>query len=87
MSKPVATLGDGASHPGKIITSCSRHYANNGELIARQGDIFGCLLHGPNPIVASVSAKLEIEGKMVALHGSVTECGAVIIASATSPEA
>lgn len=86
MASLVATLGDGASHPGTIVTSCSRHFANNGRLIARRTDIFDCLIHGPNPIVGNVSPKVEVEGQMAARHGSVCECGAVIIASATSPE-
>ncbi|MGQ3671786.1 PAAR domain-containing protein [Xanthobacter sp. TB0136] len=89
MSKPVATLGDTSNHGGTIISACDRHYANNGRRIARLGDLHSCPIpgHGVTPIVAQVSAVLEIEGKMVALHGSVCGCGAVIIASATSPEA
>lgn len=87
MSRPVATLGDTSDHGGTIITACDRHYANNGQRIARLGDLHSCPIHGVSPIVAEVSKILEIEGKMVALHGSVCGCGAVIIASATSPEA
>lgn len=86
MASPAATLGDGATHPGQIITSCSRHYANNGKLIARQGDIFDCQIHGPNPIVGNVSSKVTFEGPFSARHGSVTECGAIIIATSTRPE-
>jgi uncharacterized Zn-binding protein involved in type VI secretion len=86
MPTPVATLGDPASHPGSIISSCSRHYANNGALIARQGDTFNCLIHGPNPIVGNVSPKVMVEGAMAARDGSVAACGAVIAARATSPE-
>lgn len=86
MPTPVATLGDGATHPGSITTSCERHYADNGRLIARKGDIFSCLWHGPNPIVGNVSPKVYVEGPQAARDGSVCACGAVIIASATSPE-
>ncbi|WP_084408596.1 PAAR domain-containing protein [Fulvimarina manganoxydans] len=86
MSDPVATLGDGASHPGKITSSCSRHYANNGRLIARQGDTFTCEWHGENPILGNVSPKVQVEGQMAARHGSICACGAVIVASAISPE-
>jgi uncharacterized Zn-binding protein involved in type VI secretion len=87
VSRPVVTLGDGATHPGKIASSCDRHYANNGKLIARKGDIFDCLDHGPNAITGGVSDVLEIEGAMAALDGSTSQCGAAMIASATSPEA
>ncbi|MCW4114743.1 PAAR domain-containing protein [Aurantimonas sp. MSK8Z-1] len=86
MPTPAATLGDTASHPGAIISSCSRHYADNGRLIARLGDFFDCLIHGPNPIVGNASPRVEIEGAMAARSGSVCACGAVIIASAASPE-
>lgn len=86
MASPVATLGDSASHPGKIITSCSRHYADNGQLIARKGDIYFCALHGPNKIILNVSPKVEVEGAMAARDGSVCECGARIIANASKPE-
>lgn len=85
MATPVATLGDGASHPGTIITSCARHYANNGALIARLGDIFDCTIHGPNPIVSNVSPVVKVEHEWAARDGSVCACGAVISASATSP--
>lgn len=86
MAERVATLGDSASHPGRIVTSCERHYANNGKLIAREGDMFLCIEHGLQPIVSNVSEKVEIEGAMAAHDGSVCACGAVIIANATSPE-
>lgn len=86
MSERVATLGDRATHPGFISTACERHYADNGQLIARGNDIFNCLIHGPNPIVGNLSPKVEIEGRMAARHGSTATCGASIIASATSPE-
>lgn len=86
MAAPAATLGDGATHPGEIITASSRHFANNGRMIARRHDLFDCLIHGPNPILGNVSPKVEIEGAMAARHGSICECGAVIIASATRPE-
>lgn len=86
MAKPTATLGDTASHPGQIVTACEKHYADNGRLIARKGDIFNCMEHGPNPIIRNVSTKVMVEGEFAARDGSVTQCGAVIIASATSPE-
>ncbi|WP_158873997.1 PAAR domain-containing protein [Antarcticirhabdus aurantiaca] len=87
MAKPVATLGDPGSHPGRIVTACARHRADNGQLIAREGDTFACLIHGPQPIRSAVSAKLMVEGAMAALDGSVAACGAVIRAGASSPEA
>lgn len=86
MGTPVATLGDGADHPGEIVSSCERHYANNGRLIAREGDMFLCEIHGLNPIVQNVSVKVEVEGAMAARHGSICLCGAIIIANASSPE-
>ena len=86
MTRPVATLGDPATHPGKIVTSCARHYADNGDLIAREGDMFDCAIHGLNPIVGNVSPKLNVEGAFAARDGSVCACGAEIRARASTPE-
>lgn len=87
MSAPVVTRGDAGSHGGAITSACSRHYANNGRLIARLGDTYACPIHGPNPISGGASPVLEVEGAMAALNGSTAACGAAMIASATSPEA
>lgn len=86
MPTPAATLGDTADHGGQIISASARHYANNGRLIARDGDIFDCVLHGPNQIIGNLSPKVMVEGRFAARHGSICACGAVIVASATSPE-
>lgn len=76
----IARLGDTSDHGGSISTSASRSKCE-GKLIARQGDILDCPIHGPNPIVEH-SSKLLCEGKPVARHGDATQCGATLISGA-----
>ena len=77
----IARLGDTGTHGGAIITSASKSYVE-GELIARKGDLYGCPVHGPNPIVGH-SNRLKCEGEFVARHGDATACGATLISGAT----
>lgn len=82
----VARLGDPGTHGGAVITSASRTKAEE-ILIARVGDIYGCPIHGPNPIVGGcVRTMCEgpiLNGPLIAFDGSPTACGATIIATAT----
>jgi uncharacterized Zn-binding protein involved in type VI secretion len=80
----IARLGDTSTHGGAIITSASKSYCE-GALIAREGDILDCPIHGPNPIVGH-STKLKCEGPFVARHGDATACGATLISGATKSE-
>lgn len=77
----IARLGDPGDHGGNIITSASRSKAEN-ILIARIGDTYDCVLHGPNPIVTG-AVRSRCEGPLIAFDGSNTACGAVIQATAT----
>ena len=77
----IARLNDTSSHGGVIVTSASKSKCE-GELIAREGDILNCPIHGPNPIVGH-SSKLMVEGKFCARHGDVTACGATLVSGAT----
>lgn len=81
----IVRLGDTSSHGGAVITSASKTLCE-GALIAREGDILDCPIHGPNPIVGH-SSKLLVEGKYVARHGDATACGATLVSGATkSPD-
>lgn len=73
----IARLNDTSSHGGSIITSASKTLCE-GQLIAREGDILNCPIHGQNPITGH-SSKLMVEGKFVARHGDETACGATLI--------
>lgn len=77
----IARLGDTSTHGGAIITSAEKTLCE-GALVAREGDILDCPIHGPNPIVEH-SSKLMVEGKFVARHGDATACGAKIVSGAT----
>ena len=76
-----ARLGDTSSHGGAIITSASKTMCE-GALVAREGDILNCPIHGPNPIVGH-SVKYKAEGAFVARHGDATACGATLVSGAT----
>lgn len=77
----VACLGDTSTHGGNIITAGSKTNAQ-GRPIARVGDSFSCPVHGISPIVTGAS-KYRTEGKVTALIGSVTGCGATISSGAS----
>lgn len=84
-SYPIARLGDTGTHGGVIITSAKRSTCE-GPLVARVGDIYNCLIHGPNPIVTG-SPQYTCEGALTARgngtgDSSVTACGALIISGA-----
>lgn len=72
-----ARLGDAGSHGGVIITA-SPDTSANGLAVARVGDLYGCPQHGPNPIITGSTTGVRVNGKMVAIVGSKTACGAVI---------
>lgn len=76
-----ARLGDTSSHGGAIITSASRTLCE-GALVAREGDILTCAIHGPVAIVGH-SNKYKVEGKFVARHGDLAACGAALVSGAT----
>lgn len=77
----ICRLGDTSTHGGAIVTSASKSLVE-GALIAREGDILNCPIHGPNPIVEH-SSKMLCEGKYVARQGDATACGAALISGAT----
>lgn len=76
----VVRLGDSGTHGGSVVTAASK-WRCEGALIARQGDIYACPIHGPNPIVGG-SVKWICEGAPVARHGDATACGATLISGA-----
>ena len=77
----IARLGDTSTHGGAIVTSASKTMCE-GALIAREGDILNCPIHGQNPIVGH-SSKLMVENKFCARHGDATACGATLVSGAT----
>ena len=78
----VARRGDTSNHGGVIITSCSRTPIE-GPLAARKGDLHACPIHGVTPIVSNTSPNTYVEGKQLAMVGSVCGCGAVIVTGAS----
>ena len=76
----IARRGDTSTHGGTIVTSASKTLCE-GELVAREGDILDCPIHGPNPIVEH-SEKLFVEGKQVARQGDLAQCGAALVSGA-----
>ena len=77
----IVRLGDTSDHGGAVITSASKTYCE-GKLIAREGDILDCPVHGPNPIVEH-SSKHRCEGQLIARQGDHTACGASLISGAS----
>lgn len=76
----IVRLGDTGSHGGAVVSAASK-WQCEGSLIARQGDIYACPVHGLNPIVQG-SPKWRCEGSPIARHGDATACGATLISGA-----
>ncbi len=72
----LARLGDPGSHGGAIITASADTFWN-GIGAARVGDLYGCPIHGPNPIVQG-SPDVFVNSRAAARVGDATACGAVI---------
>ena len=74
--RSAARVGDPGSHGGVIVTGSPHTYVN-GRRLARVGDTYACILHGPNPIIQG-SPDTWANGQQVARVGDATACGAVI---------
>ncbi|OYW56783.1 MAG: hypothetical protein B7Y80_01485 [Hyphomicrobium sp. 32-62-53] len=72
----LARKGDPGSHGGVIIEG-SPDTEWNSIPAARVGDLYGCPIHGPNPIVEG-SPDVYVNGRRAARVGDATACGAVI---------
>lgn len=84
--KLVALLGDTSSHGGSITDSNQNGSVKaEGIEIAVEGALHSCPVdgHGTTEIHGSLDEDWFINGKKVVLNGSVADCGAVIISSAT----
>lgn len=74
--KPVARMGDIGSHGGTILSGDPAIQVN-GRPIAHVQDIYGCPVHGPNPIITGAPNVLG-GTRDIAYVGSKTACGAII---------
>lgn len=78
MTLPMAALGDGTSHGGKII-KVSGTVLIDGRLAARIGDWVSCPMHGDNQIVEG--SGFPDNGINIVTHGCKCQCGCTIIAT------
>ena len=73
----ICRVGDAGSHGGAILSG-SPNVFDNGDAVARIGDIYGCPIHGPNPLV-SWSPNVYCDDRQVVRVGDKAECGAVMV--------
>jgi uncharacterized Zn-binding protein involved in type VI secretion len=79
-ARRVACVGDGATHPGQIITSGQDGSVfAGGAIIAVNGALFQCNIedHGITPITPIIK-KTYINGKLIVTEGAVSSCGAIM---------
>ncbi|CDL82561.1 PAAR domain-containing protein [Xenorhabdus szentirmaii] len=78
--KAVILLNDTTDHGGKVITAIGG-YTYQGVPVAGVGDMVACpTCLGTYPIVEGTEL-LKSQGKLIALEGMKTACGAKLIAS------
>lgn len=79
-ARRVACVGDGATHPGQIITSGQDGtvFAGGAE-IAVNGAMFSCAIEGHGTTqITSIIKKTYINGKLIVTEGAVSGCGAIM---------
>ncbi|MQR02095.1 PAAR domain-containing protein [Glaciimonas soli] len=79
MTNPIGLQGDDTDHGGQV-TVVTGNIIIDGRHNARLGDWVSCPKHGDNQII-DTNGGFPDDGIEVALHGSKTECGSVVIAS------
>ncbi len=80
IGKFIAVIGDGASHPGTLITSNQDgKTVLKGIAICVDQCSFSCDIpgHGVTP-VTSITTKSYVNGKLIVGYGAVAGCGAII---------
>ena len=82
---PVSRVGDTGSHGG-VITTGSPTTKLDGKRVARVGDTYLCAIHGAQVITTGVNS-FPMEKEPVAVVGSHTSCGAVIISGSPTMSA
>lgn len=70
-------IGDPGSHGGAIITGSPDTF-DIGLAVARTGDLYGCTVHGPNPLVTG-SPDVYCNDRRVVRVGDLASCGAVMV--------
>jgi uncharacterized Zn-binding protein involved in type VI secretion len=73
--------GDTSSHGGTVKATATKTLVS-GRMVVRAGDPFSCPLknHNVTPVLpGTCSKKLVVEGSPVAVTGTTTGCGAVLI--------
>lgn len=76
----IARIGDPISHGGAVVGGSDNVFAND-RGVARQGDFVLCARHGLKPIVGNCVDTVLVNGRPVAVTGSVAACGAVVIST------
>jgi uncharacterized Zn-binding protein involved in type VI secretion len=78
----VARVGDKGEHAPNVrvgrVLAGSPTYAADGIAVARQGDLYLCSKHGPQPIISG-SPTVTADGLPVARIGDMALCGARIV--------
>ncbi len=80
----VIRVGDQHSHGGKVVTGSAGkgNGTAHGRPIARVGDKVVCPKHGMQKIITG-SPKAKLQGRAVAIAGSKTSCGAILLPNPT----
>lgn len=85
MGKFIVVLGDFTTHGGKVLYASSS-LEISGKPAALFNDLTTCPLHGVNSIIQCDASIYEENGRGIVLHGSMTQCGATVIASVQDME-
>ncbi len=79
----IACLGDTSSHGGSIVTASS-HFRCRGAMVALDGDLLACPIHGRQELIGD--SHFQIFGKLVVRVGNKARCGATIMTGASGTD-
>ncbi len=76
----VAVIGTTSDHGGVMITATGDNYMTQAGVVCRLGDLHSCPIpgHGVTPIVSNCTQYALVDGKPVAIQGSLAGCGAAL---------
>lgn len=74
----VCIIGSKLSHGGTVIEGSDKTYYN-GSPVTRIGDKAVCREHGTTVIVDAGQTSINVDGRLVAVEGAKTACGATVL--------
>ena len=86
MSKAPGVIGSASNHGGSMISASGVNMLTPQGVVCLQGDMHSCPIpgHGVTAISGGCTVKTIVNGRPVAIEGSIAGCGAVLVGGLAS---